>query len=120
MAKLLVVDDERDIRHLYAAELADEGHEVETAASVPEAVEALNRTTFDLMVLDIQMPGESGLTLLQNLARNRVKMPVILCTAFSSYKDDFSSWVADGYVVKSSDVGELKAEVARVLEKRKQ
>jgi len=44
---------------------------------------------------------------------------VILCTAYSSYKDDFSSWIADGYVVKSSDFSELKSEVARVLEKKK-
>src|SRR5512133_553006 len=117
MAKLLVVDDERDIRHLYAAELADEGHSVETANSAAEAAEALQRTSFDLMILDIQMPGESGLQLLQDLARQRSSMPVILCTAFSSYKDDFSSWIADGYVVKSSDLGELKQEVARVLQK---
>lgn len=120
MAKLLLVDDERDIRHLFAAELEDEGYEVETAASSEEAQAALERTHFDLMVLDVQMPGESGLQLLQRLASERSTLPVILCTAFSSYRDDFSSWVADGYVVKSSDLTELKNEVKRVLEKRKQ
>jgi two-component SAPR family response regulator len=45
-------------------------------------------------------------------------MPVILCTAFSCYKDDFSAWLADGYVVKSSDPQELKDEIKRVLEKK--
>jgi len=117
MARLLIVDDERDIRHLYATELEEEGYQVETAASTQEAQEALQRTSFDLLVLDIQMPGESGLNLLQSLVRERAHIPVILCTAFSSYKDDFSSWLADGYVVKSSDLGELKSEVRRVLEK---
>jgi len=117
MAKLLLVDDERDIRHLFAAELEDEGYQVETAASVAEAEAALAQSTFDLMILDVQMPGESGLQLLQRLARERSPLPVILCTAYSSYKDDFSSWIADGYVVKSSDFSELKSEVARVLEK---
>lgn len=120
MARLLLVDDERDIRHLFAAELEDEGYQVETAASVAEAEEALVRTPFDLMILDVQMPGESGLQLLQRLAGEHSPLPVILCTAYSSYKDDFSSWIADGYVVKSSDFSELKSEVARVLEKRKQ
>ncbi len=119
MAKLLLVDDERDIRHLFAAELEDEGYQVETAASVAEAEKALAQSTFDLMILDVQMPGESGLQLLQRLASERSPLPVILCTAYSSYKDDFSSWIADGYVVKSSDFSELKSEVARVLEKNK-
>lgn len=118
MKRLLVVDDERDIRHLYAVELADEGYEVETAATAAEAGAALQRSTFDLMILDVHMPGESGLQFLQNLAQERRRIPVILCTAFSSYKDDFSSWLADGYVVKSSDLGELKAEVRRVLDKQ--
>lgn len=120
MARLLLVDDERDIRHLFAAELEDEGYQVETAASVAEAEEALARTPFDLMILDVQMPGESGLQLLQRLASEHSPLPVILCTAYSSYKDDFSSWIADGYVVKSSDFSELKSEVARVLAKRKE
>jgi len=117
MARLLVVDDERDIRHLYAAELGDLGHEVETAASAAEAAEALERSPFDLLILDIQMKGESGLQLLQRLVRDKLKTPVILCTAFGCYKDDFSSWLAQAYVVKSSDLSELKNEVTRVMEK---
>ena len=117
MARLLGVDDERDIRHLYADELAEAGYEVETAASAAEAGELLGRGQFDLMILDVQMKGESGLQLLQRLVREKQKLPVILCTAFGCYKDDFSSWLADAYVVKSSDLGELKSEVARVLAK---
>ncbi|NCP03084.1 MAG: response regulator, partial [Deltaproteobacteria bacterium] len=42
-------------------------------------------------------------------------LPVILCSAYDSYKDDFSSWLADAYVVKSSDLTELKDQVARLL-----
>lgn len=118
MARLLVVDDERDIRHLYAAELEDEGYEVETAGSGTEAAEKLSRQTFDLVVLDIQMKGESGLQLLQKIVKERTDLPVILCTAFSCYKEDFSSWLADGYVVKSSDLSELKREIVRVLKKK--
>lgn len=118
MARLLIVDDEHDIRHLYAAELEDEGYEVESAGSGAEAVEKLNHQHFDLVVLDIQMKGESGLQLLQKIVKERTDLPVILCTAFSCYKEDFSSWLADGYVVKSSDLSELKGEIARVLKKK--
>ena len=118
MARLLVVDDERDIRHLYAAELQGAGYQVETAASAAEAAELLQQGGFDLLILDIQMKGESGLQLLQRLVRERqTRIPVILNTAFGCYKDDFSSWLADAYVVKSGDLGELKSEVARVLQK---
>lgn len=115
MTRLLVVDDERDIRHLYADELTEEGYLVDTAGTAAEAAEALQRQDYDLLVLDVQMKGESGLQLLQRLVREKTKVPVILCTAFSCYKDDFSSWLADAYVVKSSDLSELKGEVKRLL-----
>jgi DNA-binding NtrC family response regulator len=120
MAKLLIVDDESSIRLLYAEELAEEGHDVTTAASVIEAVEKLEQGNFDLVVLDIKLKNESGLDLLQKIVKERHEMPVILSTAFSFYKDDFSAWLADGYVVKSSDLTELKEEITRVLAKKKQ
>lgn len=118
MAKLLVVDDEANIRLLYAQELSDEGYQVVTAASALEAVEKLETESFELAVIDIKLKNESGIELLQRIVKERHTLPVILCTAFSCYKDDFSAWLADGYVVKSSDLQELKDEIARVLAKR--
>lgn len=118
MAKLLVVDDEANIRLLYAQELTDEGYEVVTASSALEAAEKLGAENFDLVVLDIKLKNESGIELLQQIVKERHALPVILCTAFSCYKDDFSAWLADGYVVKSSDMQELKDEIGRVLAKK--
>lgn len=118
MAKILVVDDEDSIRLLYSEELAEEGHEVSTAATATEAVAKLEELTYDLVVLDIKLKNESGLDLLQKIVKERHEMPVILCTAFSCYKDDFSTWLADGYVVKSSDLTELKEEIKRVLARK--
>ena len=118
MAKLLVVDDESNIRLLYSQELSEEGHQVVTAASAGEAVEKLADSDYDLVVLDIKLKNESGLELLQKIVKERHDMPVILSTAFSCYKDDFSAWLADGYVVKSSDPQELKDEINRVLAKK--
>ena len=120
MSRLLVVDDEANIRLLYAEELKDEGHEVITAGSIPEALEKLRDNTFDLAVLDIKLKNESGIELLQQLVKERHDMPVVLCSAFSCYKDDFSAWLADGYVVKSGDLTELKNEIAKVLAKKAQ
>lgn len=115
MAHLLIVDDEGDIRHLYAAELEDEGHSVVTCGSRNDAMEQLDHQVFDLVILDIQLDQENGLELLQQIAREKENTPVILCTAYSCYKDDFSSWLADAYVVKSSNLDELKNEVKRIL-----
>jgi DNA-binding response OmpR family regulator len=120
MTKLLVVDDESSIRLLYSEELADEGYEVVTAASAAEAGEKLLNDNFDLMVLDIKLKNESGLDLLQKIVKERHNLPVILCTAFSYYKDDFSAWLADSYVVKSGDLQELKDEIRKVLNRKAQ
>ena len=96
MSRLLVVDDEANIRLLYTEELSEEGYEVITAASITEATEKLQEGVFDLAVLDIKLKNESGIELLQQLVKERHDMPVILCSAFSCYKDDFSAWLADG------------------------
>ena len=120
MSRLLVVDDEANIRLLYKEELAEEGYEVVTAANISDATEKLLEGSFDLAVLDIKLKNESGIELLQQLVKERHDMPVILCSAFSCYKDDFSAWLADGYVVKSGDMTELKNEIARVLAKKAQ
>lgn len=120
MSKILVVDDESSIRLLYSEELTEEGYEVETAGTASEATEKLLREEYDLMVLDIKLKNESGLDLLQKIVRERQNLPVILCSAFSCYKDDFSAWLADGYVVKSSNLKELKDEIRKVLAKKAQ
>lgn len=118
MSRILVVDDESSIRLLYSHELTDEGYEVITAAGAEEAAERIRRDEFDLILLDIKLKNESGLDLLQRIVKERHNLPVILCTAFSCYKDDFSAWLADGYVVKSSDLKDLKEEIRRVLDKK--
>lgn len=119
MTSVLVVDDEASIRQLFAEELAEEGYGVETAGTIAEALEKLRQSSFDVALLDIKLKNESGLDLLQKIVKERQEMVVILSTAFSCYKDDFSAWLADGYVVKSSDTQELKDEIKRLLAKKK-
>ncbi len=117
MAKILIVDDEPGLRLLYSDELQDEGYEVVTAANCTAAAKLLETEKIDLVVLDIQIKQESGLEMLQKIVREHKELPVILCSAYNCYKDDFSSWLADAYIVKSSDLGELKQEIARQLER---
>ncbi len=115
MAKILFVDDEPGLRLLYSDELKEEGYDVVTAANCREAAKLLEKGDIDLAVLDIQIRQESGLDMLQQIVREQKDMPVILCSAYNCYKDDFSSWLADAYIVKSSDLSELKHEIARQL-----
>ena len=118
MAKLLVVDDDRNQGQLYKIDLEDDGHEVTLAASGPEGLDALKLSRPDLIVLDISMPGMDGIeTLGKILAQDRT-LPVILNTAYSNYKNNFMTWSADGYVVKSGDTTELKSKIREVLKSR--
>ena len=117
MPTILVVDDEPGLRLLYSAELEDEGYQVVAAGNCTAAAEILGNQQIDLVVLDIQIKQESGLDMLQTIVKERSGLPVILCSAYNCYKDDFSSWLADAYIVKSSDLTELKAEVERLLKK---
>ncbi len=120
MAKILIVDDEPGLRLLYSDELKDEGYEVVTAANCTEAAKLLKERDIDLVVLDIQIKQESGLEMLQKIVQEQKELPVILCSAYNCYKDDFSSWLADAYIVKNSDLGELKQEIARQLDRQSQ
>lgn len=118
MAKLLVVDDDKNLRLLYEQELAEEGHDVTLASSGPEALEQLKTTRPDLIILDISMPGMDGIEALGKILAKDKSMPVILNTAYSTYKDNFMTWSADAYVVKSGDLTELKAKIKDVLKTR--
>lgn len=118
MAKVLVIEDEKNLRLLYQQDLQREGHEVLLAAEAREGLELAEREEPDLVVLDIRMPGMDGLEAMWRLLDRRPRMPVILNSAYSSYKDNFMSWAADAYVVKSSDTSELLARVREVLAAR--
>ena len=71
------------------------------------------------MVLDIWMPGMDGIESLGQILGKCRALPVILYSSDPSYKDDFRSWSADAYLVKSSDLTELKETIRTLLEKRK-
>ena len=116
MKKILIVDDEDVIRMLYGEELEDEGYEVITTGSGRGLVELIDREKPDLIILDIKMAEHDGLDLLQDIRKEFYNVPVILCSAYSSYKGDLKSIAADYYVVKSADLSELKRKIKMALE----
>ncbi len=116
MAKILIVDDEEHIRFLYSEELSDEGYEVVTADSGYKLLERIETEKPDLIVLDIKMVDYNGLDLLQDIRNKFYDLPVILCTAYDTFKEDMKSIAADYYVIKSFDLTELKTRIKQALE----
>lgn len=113
--RILVVDDEENIRRLYAEELAADGYEVSLAGSGESALASVESECPDLVVLDIKMAGDDGLDILRSVKVMQRNLPVVLNSAYTTYKNDFKSWLADAYVVKSSDMTELKATIRELL-----
>ncbi len=118
MNRILVVDDEPNLRLVYKEVLSDEGYQVLEAESLKETFEILDREPVDLVVLDIKLRSESGLDVLQRITKEFSNVPVVLCSAYVSFQNDYTSWLADSYIVKSSDPQELLKEIKRVLGKR--
>jgi len=115
MSRLLVVDDELHVRRLYQEVLSRDGHEVTAVATGEEAFSVLDEHPYDLVVLDIELENDSGLDILKQLKAVHPDLPVILNSAYTVYKADFHSWVADAYVLKSSDFKPLKEKISELM-----
>ncbi len=118
MGKILIVDDEPHLRLLYETELRRAGFDTMTAENATQGLEFVETMKPDLVILDIRMAGMDGIEAMQRILERDQRIPVILNTAFSSYKDNYLTWAADAYLTKSSDVTELVETVHRVLNKK--
>ena len=116
MKTILVADDDKNLALLYQQELADEGYRVEVVNDGRQAIERVTQDPPDVLVLDIRMPGIDGIEALQQILAQNNQLPVILNTAYTTYEDNYMTWSAAAYVVKSSDLTELKQRIRQVLE----
>jgi len=113
---ILVVDDDRRLRDLLQRYLSDQGFRVTVAQGAEEARAKLAALTFDLLVLDIMMPGESGLELTRSLRRDS-RVPVLLLTAMSETEDRIAGLEsgADDYLAKPFEPRELVLRINAIL-----
>src|SRR5687767_8138011 len=81
MGTILVTDDDTECRATIQRTLEREGYDVESAAGVDDALHAIDRTSFDLIVCDYRMPGKTGLDLLSELHELGVQIPVLMVSA---------------------------------------
>jgi CheY-like chemotaxis protein len=116
MQTILVVDDEKNIRLLYKAELEDEGYKVLTASNGLEALDVLKKETVDLVLLDIKMPEMSGSEFLRYIRQFNQTLPIIISTAYGDQvSQDFSAWLSDDYALKTADLTEIKTKIKETL-----
>ena len=118
MKNILIVDDERNLCKLYKDELEEEIKDCQIflALSGKEALLFIEKhPELDLVILDIKMKDTDGLEILKKLRIKATGLPIIINSAYGSYKSNFITWLADACLVKSSNLDELKNTVKEIL-----
>ena len=128
MNRILIVEDDVELRQLFARVLEKNGYQVETAEDGAEALRILGRGYVDLIISDIMMPVMDGNALVRALREDGVKTPVLMITAKSTLDDMREGFLSgtDDYMVKPVNVNEMVLRVgallrrARMLSERRQ
>jgi len=118
MERILIVDDQACVRELISEELFHEGYGVESVGDAEDLKRCLMASRPDLVLLDLHLDGPSGFNLLADIKKEHPRLPVVIFTAYDSYKDDPRLSQADGYVVKSVLLDELKEKVSDLLKSK--
>ncbi|MDT8273536.1 MAG: response regulator [Desulfomonilia bacterium] len=116
--RILVVEDDKNVQTLLKDELNDEGYIIDTAANGKEALNHLQGDEKpDLIILDLRMPRMDGLETMGHLLKSSLATPVVIHTAYPSYKNDVMAMAADAFVVKSHDLKKLKHVIHELIGK---
>jgi len=118
---ILVVDDERSMRDFLAIMLKKEGYRVTSVEDGNQAIKAIQKDIYDLVITDIKMPGIDGLQVLQTIKELSPETLVIMITAFSSTQDAVKAMKqgAIDYISKPFEVEEIKLVIRNALERKK-
>lgn len=118
MAHLLIVDDDMDTLEFYAHALADSETTIDLASNGFQTLTRFRERRPDLVVLEIALCGMNGLEVMSEMLAQDRNLPVVLNSAYESYRANFMTWAADAYLTKSDDVTELKATIRKLLDSR--
>ncbi len=116
-SRVLVVDDEEALRYLLSTELVAEGYEVETAGDGDEAIEAIKKKDYDVVLLDIKMPRVDGFEVLRFIKQNKPEIKVIMLTAYADVKNAIEALKlgASDFVSKPYDLEDILTSINRAL-----
>ena len=115
MANILIVDDQQRIRQLLAEELMLEGYQVASVPNEQSVREHVLSSQPDVVVLDLYLEGPEGFGLFEDMKTQYPDLPIIVHTAYDTFRDDPRLSQADAYVIKSTDLWKLKQEIADAL-----
>ncbi len=118
MKRILCVDDNLTLLRLYHDEFSEEGYEVVLAKNGQEAISKFDKWKPDVVVMDLRLPGMDGIEVLNAILGKDRQASIIIHTAFPQYRQNFMTWGAEAYLIKSSDLGELKRKVREVFNNR--
>lgn len=113
---LLIVEDEFSLQKLYQQSFQDDGYQVVLARNGVEAIEKIQSgEKIDLAIFDIRMDKMDGLEAMGRINQMGLTFPMIINTAYPEYRQDFKSWAAQAFFIKSGDLTELKQKVKELL-----
>ena len=118
MEKILCVDDNLAILLLYKEEFSGVGYEVIMANNGKDALMKYQVEHPQLVIMDMRMPGMDGIEALTTILGKDRQASIIINSSFPQYRENFMTWGAEAYLIKSSNLGELKQKVREVLDKR--
>ena len=117
MLKILIAEDDQELRQLFAHVLRKNGYQVEGVSNGQEALDALDNTYFDLIISDVMMPQMDGYTLVSQLREAGINTPVLMVTAKDAFDDMRQGFLSgtDDYMVKPVNVNEMVLRVGALL-----
>jgi two-component system, OmpR family, alkaline phosphatase synthesis response regulator PhoP len=118
MAKILIADDEPDVLLIVSERLRRSGHKVEYAPDGIQAMQKAGENVYDLLILDIRMPGHTGFEVCEYTkgSEKNGKAAVLLISAFPEEKKTWHQSKADAFLMKPFEVGQLMTTISQLLE----
>jgi CheY-like chemotaxis protein len=115
MKTILWVEDDKNLQMLYKLEMESLGYRVVFCTDGRQAFDTLSEVLPDVVVTDIAMPKGDGIEMIGRLLSDHISVPTIINTAHAGYRDEYLCCAAEAYVIKSSNLTELKEKIQKTL-----
>ncbi|MBU1093737.1 MAG: response regulator transcription factor [Firmicutes bacterium] len=117
MIKILIIEDEYNIRKLFSKYLSNQGYETIEAEDGQKAIQIFEKEHIDLIITDVMMPVMDGITLVNKIRITHPELPILMLTALDSFEDKEKGFIsgADDYMVKPIDLNEMLLRIKALL-----
>lgn len=115
--KILITEDEELLSQVYKDALEKEGYEIMIAQDGTTALKYLETTIPDMAIIDVKLPDMNGLKLLEEIRKKIPNLPIIMCSAYDTFRLDYEVWASkvSDYIVKPVVLEELKSKIKKIL-----